>query len=171
MSPPLAAALNHIPKSCLWRERHTSLHEAPVESTGIWNPLPETAHGLWCQGEFSWVSTAPTEGGLSPGKLQSAQQEILSNPDPLSPSNGLSPLPWERRGLLCVAAVAYTSVCLIFITLLRAEPACCQGSGGGNKQEGHSSVLVPVCCLGQLPALAVPWESHLKASSDEKLPE
>lgn len=83
------------------------LHEAPCLPPHIWNPLPEIARGLSCQGELSRVSTAPTEPVSAAEQPLSGQAPVcpagnsLSNPNSLPPSNGLSPLPWEGKGFLC----------------------------------------------------------------------
>lgn len=181
MFPPSATALNQTPKSCLWREidahglhePHVSLHTFGIHCQKEPMVFHVRVSFPECPLERARPSLGAPWGGLCPGNLQSAHQESLfQTPTYWLLLKVLVLSPQKGEAFCVLAAVAYTSVCQIFyhITKSRAHLAV-RALGEESKQEGHSSFLVPVCCLGQLPALAVPWKNHLKASSDEKLPE
>lgn len=152
---PLATALHQIPNqiSPIWRDAH-GLPEAPCLPPHIWNVLPKESVVLPARVFSECPLLPPSPGalwsGFSPGKLQSASRKFSFKPPPLPPANGFSPLPREGRGSVCGGAVAYTSVCQIFITSLQAEPAWLPELWGRNSRD---TALV----LSQFAALGNRW--------------
>lgn len=118
------------PKSCLWERDAHGLHKAPCLPPHIWNPLPErvrvVTHNRVSFPECPLLPESPGAlwSGQTPGKRQSAQQEILfQTPTRCLLLKVLVLSPEKGEAFCVVAAVAYTSVCQIFATLLRAEPS------------------------------------------------
>lgn len=121
-SPPSAAALHQSPKCC-----PTNGPTKPHVPSTYLEPTAERAPGLPCQGSFPECPLLPQAqehcSGLSPGRLQSAQQEIVLQ----TPTHCLLPaalvLSPERGGPCVWWLLACPSVCQTLITWLRAEPA------------------------------------------------